>query len=100
MYPQENYAKGTASEIKQTELSAIHSELLDLNEKTNNLLNEAREKLNKIHPYHEPSPINKEPGQSKPEEPSLVNSLNGQLRFTRENSEKLVLIVRHLNSLI
>jgi len=96
----DNYAKGT-SEVKQTELSAIHSELLDINEKTNNLLNEAREKLNKIHPYYEPSPINKEAGiPSKPEEPSLVNSLNSQLRFTRENSEKLVLIVRHLNSLI
>jgi hypothetical protein len=99
MYPQENYA--TKSEaVKQTELSAIHSEFIDVNEKTNSLLNEVKEKLNKIHAYMEPSPIDKTTGISKPEEPSMVNSLNNQLRFANSNFEKLQSIVRHLNTLI
>lgn len=98
MYPQENYAK--ADTVKQTELSAIHSELLDLNEKTNALMSQAKEALNKIHPYMEPSPIDKSGAISKPEEPSLVNSLKGQLRFYKENAERLQSIVRHLNTLI
>lgn len=98
-YAQENYAK---SQVKQVELSAIHSELLDINESTSAIISEIRESLNKIHPYNEPSPIEKNPsgGIAKLEENSLVNSLKHQLRFSRENRDKLQMIVRHLSSLI
>lgn len=95
------YDSGVAKQemTKQSELAAIHSELLDVNERTSSLLMSVNESLNKIHPYSEPStPMEK--NLSKPEEPSLVNSLKMQLRFARENSDKLNLIVRHLNSLI
>lgn len=86
--------------VKQTELSAIHSGLLDVNERTNSLLMQVNESLNKIHPYSEPQEPTGEKSLSRPEEPSLVNALKTQLRFAKENSDKLNLIVRHLNSLI
>lgn len=85
--------------VKQTELSAIHSELLDVNERNSSLLMQAKDSLDKIHPYSEPSEV-MEKNLSKPEEPSLVNAMKTQLRFAKENSDKLNLIVRHLNSLI
>jgi hypothetical protein len=95
MYEQ---AQTKVAELRQTELSAIHSELIDVNEKCHKLIMEITESLNKIQPYSEPNKMESVP--SKPEEPSLVNDLKRQLRFARENSDRLVNITRHLNTLI
>jgi hypothetical protein len=93
-----DYPKVAQQEIRQTELSAIHSEMVDVNEKCHKLIMEINESLNKIQPYSEPNKSEVNP--SKPEEPSLVNEMKRQLRFARENSDRLVNITRHLNTLI
>jgi hypothetical protein len=88
-----------STELRQKELSAIYSELQAANEKTHKLIMEINESLNKILPYNEPnSKAEKDP--SKPEHPCLVNSLKSQVKFAYENSERLVTITRHLNTLV
>lgn len=94
------YEGAKSAEIRQTELSSIHSSLVDANEKSQKLISEINESLRKIHPFNEPNKLAPEPGKNKPEEASLVNSLRGQVRFAKENADRLVGIVQHLNSLI
>lgn len=90
--------QGITSDLRQTELSALHSTLQEVNEKTSKLISEIDESLNKILPYQEVNKSQAEP--SKPEQPCLINSLKSQIKFANENSDRLVTITRHLNTLV
>ncbi len=98
MYP-EQAKNAVGIEIRQTELSSVNSQFLDVNERTEKYLSEIAESLNKIYPIQEPSEKNPEP-TSKPEMPSVINSLRAQLRYANQNADKLQVIARHLNTLV
>jgi hypothetical protein len=98
MYPDQ--AKSSESVIRLSELPAISSSFMDMNERTNKIICEISEKLDRIYPYNEPSPKNPNEITNGPQMPSIVTDLRNQLLIANQNADMLSGILRQLNMIV
>lgn len=86
--------------VRQCDLPQIHSEFLDVNEKTSALISNIRTVINRIKPMGE-SPVKNPPNPERvPGDDSFVGSMKVHLNFARKNADDLDTLLRHLNSLV
>jgi len=86
--------------VRQSDLPQIHSEFLDVNEKTSALISNIRSVINRIKPMEESPVKNPSNPERVPGDDSFVGGMKVHLNFARKNADELDNILRHLNSLV
>lgn len=99
MYPEAKQDPGAL--VRSKDLPEIHSDLLDVNEKTNAIIQDLRRAIERIKPIQE-SPSKNTPSNniSTPLEDSFTSGMRLHLAFARRNAEELERLLSHLNSLV
>lgn len=87
--------------VRQCDLPQIHSEFVDVNERTCSIISSIRGAISRIKPIPEKENLPKErPNPIDEGSSSFVAGMNVHLRFARKNADDLDDILRHLNSLV
>jgi len=86
--------------VRQCDLPQIHSEFIEVNEKTNALISNIRAAINRIKVMEESPVKNPSNPERVPGDDTFVGSMRVHLNFARKNADDLDNILRHLNSLV